>query len=142
MKYLFDTDHITFLQRRSGSEYTAIAARMSQYTATDFVTSVVSFHEQILGGNAFINRPRSAADVIYGYSLILEILQSYGSRVVLPFDAAAEAVFSALKASRIRVGTLDLRIAAIAGSRGLIVLTRNKRDFGKVPVLLIEDWTT
>lgn len=141
MKYLFDTDPITFLQRRSGPEYAAITARMSQFSAADFATSVVSFHEQVLGGNAFINRPRSAADVIYGYFFILEILQSYESRVVLPFDAAAEAVFSGLKAQKIRVGTMDLRIAAIALSRGLIVLTRDQRDFGKVPGLLIEDWT-
>ncbi len=141
MKYLFDTDHITFLQRRLGTEYAAIAARMSQYTAADFAVSVVSFHEQVLGVNALINRSRTAADLIYGYSLLLEVLQSYGMRVVLPFDAAAEGFLSGLKAQRIRVSTTDLRIAAIALTRRLILLTRNQRDFGRVPGLLTEDWT-
>jgi tRNA(fMet)-specific endonuclease VapC len=141
VKYLFDTDHITFLQWRSGPEYAAIAARMSQFTAADFAVSIVSFHEQVLGGHALINRPRKATDVIYGYSLLLEVLQSYGKRVVLSFDAAAEAVFSGLNAQKIRVGTMDLRIAAIALSCGLVLPTRNQRDFGRIAGLLTEDWT-
>jgi tRNA(fMet)-specific endonuclease VapC len=36
---------------------------------------------------------------------------------------------------------MDARIAAITLSRGLILLTCNHRDFGKVARLLIEDWT-
>jgi len=36
---------------------------------------------------------------------------------------------------------MDLRIASIALSRGLTLLTRNSRDFSKVPRLVIENWT-
>ncbi len=31
MKYLLDTDHISFLQRRSSSEFTHLKARMEQH---------------------------------------------------------------------------------------------------------------
>jgi tRNA(fMet)-specific endonuclease VapC len=36
---------------------------------------------------------------------------------------------------------MDLRIASIAISRSLVLLTRNARDFGKIPELVMEDWT-
>ena len=36
---------------------------------------------------------------------------------------------------------MDTRIAAIALSHKLILLTRNYQHFNKIPGLLIEDWT-
>ncbi|MEG4118444.1 hypothetical protein QUA43_13340 [Microcoleus sp. N9_B4] len=63
---------------------------------------------------------------------------------VLPlvsFDAGAATTFEQLKARRIQLAKMDARIAAIALSRELILLTRNHRDFGKVAGLAIEDWT-
>jgi tRNA(fMet)-specific endonuclease VapC len=141
VKYLFDTDHISFIQRGLGPEYTAIAARIRRHTAADFAYSIISFHEQTLGGHAAINRARSMVDEIRGYDLLLEVLQGFAAGPVLPFDAAVAAVFGGLQAQRIRVATMDLRTAAIALSRGLILLTRNLRDFGKVPGLVTEDWT-
>lgn len=60
---------------------------------------------------------------------------------VLPFDAAAAAEFASLRARKVRIGTMDLRIAAIAVTRNLTVLTRNSRDFTQVPGLKVEDWT-
>jgi tRNA(fMet)-specific endonuclease VapC len=42
--------------------------------------------------------------------------------------------------SKIRIGTMDLKIASIALANDATVLTCNARDFGKVPNLRIEDW--
>ncbi len=60
---------------------------------------------------------------------------------ILPFDQAANAQYEALRKQKIRVGTQDLRIAAIALSVNGTVVTRNWRDFQKVPGLALEDWT-
>jgi tRNA(fMet)-specific endonuclease VapC len=141
VKYLLDTDHISFLQKRAGPEYAALTARLALHPRADFAFSIVSFHEQTLGGHAFLNRARTAAQVIRGYEMLLESHLTFTTRPVLPFDAATAAVFDNLQAQKVRVATMDLRIAAIALSRGLILLTRNTRDFSRVPGLLIEDWT-
>ena len=69
------------------------------------------------------------------------MLRDFSASQVLPFDDAAAATFESLRSQRVRIGTMDLRIAAIALSRKLTVLTRNVADFQKVPGLQVEDWT-
>ncbi|MGC1307974.1 MAG: type II toxin-antitoxin system VapC family toxin [Phormidesmis sp.] len=141
VKYLLDTDHISFLQRRCGSEFQYLAARIARHPTTDFALSIVSFHEQTLGAHSLINRAQKNSDTVRGYSLLSEIQQGFSIAPVLPFGAGEIAVFDDLRRQRVRVSTMDLRIAAIALSRALILLTRNVRDFSKVPGLTTEDWT-
>jgi tRNA(fMet)-specific endonuclease VapC len=141
VKYLLDTDHISFLQRRSGTEFTRLTIRIGQYSPADFALSVVSLHEQVLGAHNFINRARTNSDIIRGYTLLLETLQGFASAPVLPFDTQAIAIFDELRERKVRVSTMDLRIAAIAMSHNLVLLTRNIGDFSKVPGLMTENWT-
>ena len=141
MRYLLDTDHISFLQRRSGSEFLTLAARISQYQPTDFAFSIVSFHEQVIGAHTFITRSQTTSDTVRGYTLLMEIIRGFSAAPILPFDAGAVAIFEELRAQRVRIATMDLRIAAIALSRNLVLLTRNNSDFSKVPNLITEDWT-
>jgi tRNA(fMet)-specific endonuclease VapC len=116
-------------------------SRMDRYSPEDFALSAVSFHEQTLGAHNFINRAQTNTDTIRGYNLLIEILQGFASAPVLPFDAEAISIFDELRSQKVRVSTMDLRIAAIAISRDLVLLTRNVRDFSKVPKLVTEDWT-
>lgn len=59
---------------------------------------------------------------------------------IIDFDDVAATKFQELKKAKIRVGTMDLKIAAIALVHGASVLTGNKGDFRQVPGLKIEDW--
>jgi tRNA(fMet)-specific endonuclease VapC len=141
MRYLLDTDHISIIQRRSGETYQRLRDRMSQYPSTDFALCVVSFHEQSLGANTIIQQARTASEVVSGYQLLHDILQGFSTTPVLALDPAAAECFAQLRAQRIRIGTMDLRIASICLTRKLILLTRNHRDFKQVPRLQIEDWS-
>jgi tRNA(fMet)-specific endonuclease VapC len=141
VKYLLDTDHISFLQRRTGLEFANLTARIARHSPADFALSVVSFHEQVLGAHTFINRAQTQTDIIRGYTLLLETLQGFSAAPVLPFDITAIAIFDELRVRKIRIATMDLRIAAIALSRNLVLLTRNIGDFSKVSELVTQDWT-
>jgi tRNA(fMet)-specific endonuclease VapC len=141
VKYLLDTDHISFLQRRTGLEFANLTARIARHSSADFALSVVSFDEQVIGAHTFINRAQTKTDIIRGYTLLLETLQGFSTVPVLPFDIAAIGIFDELRVQKIRISTMDLRIAAIALSRNLVLLTRNIGDFSKVPEIITEDWT-
>ena len=141
MRYLLDTDHISIVQRRTGPAWMTLTRRMAPHPRTDLAFAIVSLHEQAGGCHAYLQRARTAREVVHGYSLLAQVLQDFAAAPVLPFDEAAATVFTALVAQRLRVRTMDLRIAAIALARGLIVLTRNAQDFGRIPGLQMEDWT-
>jgi tRNA(fMet)-specific endonuclease VapC len=141
VKFLMDTDHLSILQKQAGLEYVNLSNRLAQQAPNDVVLSVVSYHEQVLGCQTYLSRARSSADLIRGYDRLWRVHTNFTTMTVLPFDAVAAAVFDGLAAQRVRIGSMDLRLAAIAQSRGLTVLTRNLRDFGKVPGLHTADWT-
>ena len=141
MKFLLDTDHISILQKQSGSQYSTLIARMGRVPVADLVLCIISFHEQVLGCNTYIAQAKTSAGIVRGYAILDGILSAFAAAPVLPFDTNASAVFDGLVAQRVRIATMDLRIASIARSRGLTLLTRNLRDFSKVPGLNIQDWT-
>jgi tRNA(fMet)-specific endonuclease VapC len=53
----------------------------------------------------------------------------------------AAALVSDLRTQDIRIGTQDLRIAAMAVVHDTTLVTRNARDVAQTPGLVIEDWS-
>jgi tRNA(fMet)-specific endonuclease VapC len=141
VKFLLDTDHVSILQKQSAPEYQILMARIAQVPRADLAFCIVRFHEQVLGCNTYIAQAKTSTDLVRGYRMFDRVLSAFAAAPVLPFDTKAAAVFDGLLAQRTRIATMDLRIAAIALSQGLTLLTRNARDFRKVPGLVIEDWT-
>jgi tRNA(fMet)-specific endonuclease VapC len=139
--YLLDTDHISILQRATGEDFARLLAQVAPCAPTALAFSIISLHEQVVGCHTYINQARTADALVRGYAMLETVLHTFRRATVLPFDAAAAAVATTLVAQRVRVRMMDLRIAAIALARGLIVLTRNAQDFGQIPGLQIEDWT-
>ncbi len=139
--FLLDTDHLGIMQMRVHPEVDRLRARMGEYSPKDFYVSIVSFHEQVLGWNAYIQRAKTAAGVVHGYRRFQGILADFAAVQVLPYDAAAAEVYGSLRKQRVRIGTMDLRIASTAVAHGFRVLTRNTVDFRRVPGPRVEDWT-
>ena len=141
MNYLLDTDHISILQRQAGPEFASIMAHLAPLEPSVLAFSIISLHEQVLGCHAYINRAQSADYVIRGYRMMGQVLNAFAAAPVLLFDAAAASLFAEFVAQGSRIGRIDLRIASIALSQNRVMVTRNARDFGKVPGLQFEDWT-
>ena len=68
-------------------------------------------------------------------------LQVFCTIPLLDFDSAAAAIVQQLQQQHIRIGTMDLKIASITLAHEATLLSRNVKDFQKVPGLLVEDWT-
>ena len=94
-----------------------------------------------MGWNAYLSHATTTAAVVRGYERLGRVLANFSTAHVLPFDTAAATVFDDFRTQRVRIGVMDLRIAAIAFSRKMTVLTRNVGDFRRVPGLQVEDWT-
>ena len=73
--------------------------------------------------------------------LIDQVRNRYAS---LPFDDAASEEYAQIRAFLANAGQMiganDLMIAAIARANGLIVVTHNTGEFGRVPNLAVENW--
>ena len=81
-----------------------------------------------------------AARLVVAYrELEIALHFTHGFRLV-PFDPPAAEKFAALKRQRIRIGTQDLKIAAMALANDATLLSRNLKDFSKVPGLKVQNW--
>ncbi len=78
--------------------------------------------------------------LIRAYELFQESVADFRRFHVLPYTQQAELQFGDWRAQKVRVATHDLRIAAIATAHGATLISRNRRDFERVPGLAVEYW--
>lgn len=138
--FVLDTDYISILKRESGKEFDRLVRRLEAFPEEDFFISIISFHEQVRGWQSYIAKATDEGGVVRGYEELEKLLHDYAQAQVLPYDEAAAELFDDLRRRKTRVGTMDLRIAAIAMTNNLTLLTRNTVDFERVPGLAFEDW--
>src|SRR6266705_5902429 len=139
--YILDTDHLSLLGRADSSEAQRLRFRLAGFNTEERVTTIITFEEQMRGWMSHLARSRVLARQIEAYRRLKEFLDRYLKVTVLEFDEAAAVEFKRLQGLRLRVGTMDLKIAAIALAHSATVLTRNVKDFDLVPGLRVEDWT-
>ena len=137
---LLDTDPMSLLQR-GGAEGLRIRARLRTLPPDDVATTIVSYEEQMRGWLARLARMTSQERQIFDYSELKKLLQRYCSFAIIEYNREAAAEFQRLFASKPRLGTMDLKIAAIALANNAVLLTRNKTHFDKIIGLHTEDWS-
>lgn len=139
--YILDTDHLSVLQRQRGPEFEKLITRLADSDQALFYTTIVSFHEQINGWTKYIKNSVQAEKTVTGYLRLEKILSDFSRAQVLPYSSDAAEIFDEFRSQKVRVATMDLRIASIAIANQMTLLTRNSVDFERIPNVSIEDWT-
>lgn len=135
--WIFDTDHTTLFQQGNPQ----IEQRIKRVNHKDIAITIVTVEEQMYGRLNRIRRATSADEVILAYANLRKTFLYIADFKLLEFDKEASNYYAEFLRQKIRVGTQDLRIAAITLSKNGILLTRNRRDFERIPGLRFEDWS-
>jgi tRNA(fMet)-specific endonuclease VapC len=134
LRYLLDTDSLTLF--RHGH---AVVVRHLTLHTGEVAISVVSIEETLRGRLAKLARASDGPTRIREYAVLAKTIQFFTQVPIVAYDQPAEHRFQQLRS--LRVGTQDLKIASIALENQLIPVTRNRRDFARVPGLVLEDWS-
>ena len=130
--YCFDTDVLSATIRRDPS--LPLIRRLAQVPPPEQFTTAITMGE-LLYGTARRDSKKLTKQV-------RDLIHS--AITILPFDESAADVYGPLRAQLESDGKPlaepDLRIASIALSRDLTVVTGNTRHFARVPDLTVENW--
>ena len=136
-RFLLDTDTLS-LFRRGDSK---VIQRLRTARPEDIAITVISVEEQLAGWYDQIRRLRVLEQRAIAYQRLAETVPFLATFPILTFTETDMIRYEDLRGLKLNVGANDLKIAAIALERGLIVVTRNQRDYGRVPALVTEDWS-
>ncbi|MEH2108957.1 type II toxin-antitoxin system VapC family toxin [Nostoc sp.] len=136
MIYILDTDHLSLYGRNHPILIPKLLAAKIQLT-----TTAINVEEQLRGRLAQVADAKEGVLQSNAYQRLVETVILLSEFNVLQYDEKSQGIYQNFRAQRIRIGTQDLRIASIVLANKGILLTRNLRDFEKVPGLNIEDWS-
>ncbi len=101
--------------------------------------------EEIMRGRLNIIRQaeagRGSIGISNAYELFEETFRDFRRVHVLSFTSQAEALYQEWRGQGIRTATHDLRIAALCVAHSAKLISRNRRDFEKIPGLSVEFWS-
>lgn len=135
---VLDTDHLSELEVSSPAGL-RLLARLDKAGEDAFITAVTC-EEQLRGWLAEIRRHTKPRRQIAAYARLIRTVESHARWPILLLDEDSAAVFESLEKKRVRIGTNDLKIAAITLAHDATLLTRNLADFTQVPGLKSENW--
>ncbi|OCR02899.1 nucleic acid-binding protein [Oscillatoriales cyanobacterium USR001] len=135
--WVLDTDHVSLFQQN----HPIVSRRIKALNPEEIAVTVITVEEQFYGRLNQIRRAKSADAILSAYARLRATLNYFKTVNLLDFNQEAYNCYSELVRQKIRIGTQDLRIAACVISSNGILVTRNRRDFERIPGLRFEDWT-
>jgi tRNA(fMet)-specific endonuclease VapC len=135
--YVLDTDHVSFSQRK----YPIVLQHLAKVEYRALAVTIITAEEQLKGRFKLIQQASNGSRLVQAYTNLQATIGYFNSIQVLPFDQVACGHYETLRQQKVRIGTRDLRIAAIVLAVNGVLVTRNWKDFAQVPNLELVDWT-
>ena len=137
---LLDTDHVNVLKYPEHPRFASLTTQLNTSDDQDIATTVITVEEQMRGWLAWINRSDDVHRQVPAYQELLRLFVFFSRWHVVLFDEQAASEYQGMRAQRIRIGTMDLKIAAIALVHDALLLSANLRDFQQIPNLRVAKW--
>ena len=140
-QYILDTDHITALQRRDP----IFLQNFQLIDDSQIFVTIINLEEQIQGRFEQINiikKNKNYKKLPGAYANLRETVYFFSQMNLLDFDQSALDYYQNLSQQfpNKRVQQ-DLKIAAIALTHQMTLVTRNTKDFCQITNLNLENWT-
>ncbi len=135
--YILDTDILTLLQDGDPTVRQHVASHPKQEVAI----TVISVEEQLTGWYTKLRRAKKSDLLAQAYERLTRNVRYLAQLTILTFSEPSILRSEQLRALKLNVARKDLCIAAITLEYGGILVTRNLRDFQRVPNLVVEDWS-
>lgn len=101
---------------------------------------LVAIEEHLRGLLALIHRYTEIDRQLWGYHRLYESLHRIREADIVSITPIEADRFKELRKQRIKIGTQDLKIAAIALTHDARLLSNNLKDFKRIPGLKVESW--
>ncbi len=135
--WILDTDVLTLFLHGE----TTVCHRVASVSPDELAVTIITVEEVLTGWYSELRRARRDDQLVRAYSTLQQAVEFFRHVQILPFNEQAAWRFHDLRQQHRRLGTNDLRIAAIAIEHSGIVVTRNQSDFGVIDRLTTEGWS-
>ncbi len=138
---LLDSDHATFLKYPDSERGRRMMNRLISLPESEVIgVTIITVEERMRGWLAVIAKEKTAQRQVVGYRELTHLFQFFQEFEIAGFDEAAADEFDELRRQKLRIGSMDLKIAAIALVNESLLLSANRTDFDRVPRLRVENW--
>jgi tRNA(fMet)-specific endonuclease VapC len=138
---LLDTDHVTLLKYPASEWATRLRQRLESLPPVGSIAvPVIVVEEQMRGWLATIAKERTARRQVVPYRELAALFEFFAEFDIVVFDESAADQFESLLSRKLRLGTMDLKIAATVLANQALLLSANRSDFDRVPGLRVENW--
>jgi len=136
---LLDTDHFSVVVDTRHVRHPNLVARLTTIEDTVAIP-VIAAEEQLRAWLAQIHRTKRVHEQVRPYNRLVRLIEVLCDWEIARWNDQASDEFTQLRKARIRIGTQDLKIAALTIVNRAVLLSANLRDFNQVPGLSVEDW--